>query len=298
MIPLIPIGAAAAAFWWFFGRKPASKDFQVTNVIGKGGIPVKVATPIPKGVTMSQATGRGAASPAGTSKTTTQHGATSAPAGSMVQLGPGSYQVPPIVITPTGASSVAVGTVLDTQRALNTLGYSPRLSEDGKLGPATIRNIKAFQSASHLAVDGNAGPATKAALSSAITALASGGSGAPAGAAADGAWASESAGATPAPAAQAVKISSATAMTAQQIQSALNALGTSPPLTVDGKMGPRSIAAIKSFQLSHGLVADGVAGPKTKIALQTAVISGPEGMTVDQGGSSVAGEGTFSCGWS
>lgn len=55
--------------------------------------------------------------------------------------------------------------------------------------------------------------------------------------------------------------------TFQQIQQRLNALGANPPLTVDGIWGAKSIAATAAFQKSKGLVADGVAGPKTLAAL-------------------------------
>ena len=46
--------------------------------------------------------------------------------------------------------------------------------------------------------------------------------------------------------------------------------GAYPPfnnLTADGKMGPKTIAAIKSFQKSHGLKATGKLDTKTKSAL-------------------------------
>lgn len=52
------------------------------------------------------------------------------------------------------------------------------------------------------------------------------------------------------------------------IQRALVALGYS--LVVDGAMGPKTRAAIQTFQLGAGLAADGVAGPRTTAALQAA----------------------------
>jgi peptidoglycan hydrolase-like protein with peptidoglycan-binding domain len=285
MTPLIPIAAGGLGLWYLFGSKkqPTPSDFQVTQVTGANGVPIKIATPIPKTVTPTQKSGISIVPPRspGAAKTTTQTGTTSAPAGSIVQTGPGSFQVPPIVITPSGASSVAISAVPDIQRALNALGFKPPLKEDGQLGPATIANIKQFQSKSGLVVDGNAGPTTKASLSSALTALAAGGSGAKAGEAATQAQTSGT-------------LSAAPPMSSRDIQHALNLLGTSPSLVEDGALGPKSIAAIKSFQLSHGLVADGVAGAKTKIALQAAITMGPPTATP-----AVAGEmGAFSCGWS
>lgn len=50
-----------------------------------------------------------------------------------------------------------------------------------------------------------------------------------------------------------------------EIQLALNRAGFS--LVVDGKMGPRTTAAIREFQERMGLSVDGIAGPNTKKAL-------------------------------
>lgn len=55
------------------------------------------------------------------------------------------------------------------------------------------------------------------------------------------------------------------------VQSQLNALKIAlPPLLVDGLMGWRTQAAVKSFQGLRGLVADGDPGPKTIAALEAA----------------------------
>jgi peptidoglycan hydrolase-like protein with peptidoglycan-binding domain len=51
------------------------------------------------------------------------------------------------------------------------------------------------------------------------------------------------------------------------VQMRLNAAGANPQLDVDGDLGPATSAAIKAFQTSHGLVADGIAGPQTLAAL-------------------------------
>lgn len=54
----------------------------------------------------------------------------------------------------------------------------------------------------------------------------------------------------------------------EQLQGALNGHGAS--LKVDGKFGPRTLAAVKSFQGEHNLQVDGVVGPQTRGALNNA----------------------------
>jgi peptidoglycan hydrolase-like protein with peptidoglycan-binding domain len=39
---------------------------------------------------------------------------------------------------------------------------------------------------------------------------------------------------------------------------------------VDGKLGPKTIAVIKTWQKEHGLVADGLIGVKTKLMMNSA----------------------------
>ena len=52
------------------------------------------------------------------------------------------------------------------------------------------------------------------------------------------------------------------------LQERLNALGIKPALKVDGKFGPKTLAAVRAFQRSHGLKVDGLVGPLTTAALR------------------------------
>ena len=55
------------------------------------------------------------------------------------------------------------------------------------------------------------------------------------------------------------------------IQTALNGLGTKPPLDVDGEYGPLTKEAVLQFQKTNDLVADGWAGDLTHSSLQLAL---------------------------
>ncbi|GAA2442793.1 GH25 family lysozyme [Streptomyces macrosporus] len=99
---------------------------------------------------------------------------------------------------------------------------------DGSYGPATTSQVTAFQQANGLTADGITGPAT---WSKVIVTVRSGDTG------------------------DAVKA----------VQTELNSKGHS--LTVDGSFGPATLSAVKSFQSSKGLAADGIVGPMTWQAL-------------------------------
>jgi peptidoglycan hydrolase-like protein with peptidoglycan-binding domain len=98
------------------------------------------------------------------------------------------------------------------------------LSTDGQYGSQTISTVTSFQSAHGLSADGVVGPQTWPVL---IVTTQQGNTG---------------------PAVQA-------------LQRQLNAHGAS--LTVDGDFGPATVSAVQSFQSSHGLSVDGVAGLQT-----------------------------------
>ena len=89
---------------------------------------------------------------------------------------------------------------------------------------------------------------------------------APAGSAAGGQFAAGSSGAAPTNAAPVG--SGAKGAQVSDLQKRLNALGMKPPLKVDGIFGPKTLAAVKAFQVSHGLKVDGLVGPKTTSALR------------------------------
>jgi hypothetical protein len=60
------------------------------------------------------------------------------------------------------------------------------------------------------------------------------------------------------------------------VQTRLSALGYAPG-PVDGAYGPTTAAAVKDFQASHDLAADGIVGPQTLAALLAAPVPGPPG---------------------
>ncbi len=72
--------------------------------------------------------------------------------------------------------------------------------------------------------------------------------------------------------------SSNAAVTVRSLQYLLDAHGAG--LAVDGIFGPRTNAAVRTFQSRHGLVVDGIVGPRTWSALLVTVRRGSVGPAV------------------
>ncbi|MHC0432164.1 peptidoglycan recognition protein family protein [Streptomyces sp. O3] len=121
------------------------------------------------------------------------------------------------------------------QRAVNSLGYSPPLAEDGVLGPQTKAGVQWLQTKVGVAADGLWGPDTeKAYRAYTSTGTSSGG------------------------------LTSIRTVASQQ--RAVNGLGYTPALAVDGAFGPNTEAAVKWLQKKGGVLADGLWGPDTEKA--------------------------------
>ncbi|MBO6159070.1 MAG: peptidoglycan-binding protein, partial [Firmicutes bacterium] len=152
-------------------------------------------------------------------------------------------------VTVSGRSSVSIGStggdVLALQKLLNALGYG--LEEDGIFGSGTYQAVVSFQRSKALEVDGIVGNNTWNALGS------------------------QNGGSEPAasaPAAATVNTSSQPSVyygswgeSVRTLQQLLNSRGAS--LETDGIFGQATDTAVRNFQSSNGLVADGIVGPLT-----------------------------------
>ncbi|MHC4392686.1 MAG: peptidoglycan-binding domain-containing protein [Planctomycetota bacterium] len=118
-------------------------------------------------------------------------------------------------------------------------------SADGIFGQQTQRGVIEFQRATGLVTDGIVGPRTQAAIKQAIDGLA-----------------------TDHGIAVTLRVGSRGPQVGR-LQSRLVALGFDPG-TPDGIYGRKTESAVKAFQTSKGLVADGIAGPQTFAALDGA----------------------------
>lgn len=67
--------------------------------------------------------------------------------------------------------------------------------------------------------------------------------------------------------------------TVSDLQNRLNNAGLQPPLTIDGKFGPNTDAAVRAFQTQNNLQVDGQAGPQTLGALRSGATFEPADVT-------------------
>lgn len=130
------------------------------------------------------------------------------------QIDPVPFISARITGTPTGGAS---SDTRQLQLDLNTLGYP--LEVDGDYGPATKAAVENFQRDNGLVDDGIAGPKTDAKIEEKI----------------------------------------------KEIQNLLVKVGYD--ITVDGASGPQTVGSIKDFQGKNGLTVDGIVGPKTRAKL-------------------------------
>ncbi|HYH96066.1 peptidoglycan-binding protein [Hyalangium sp.] len=133
--------------------------------------------------------------------------------------------------------------VTQLQNLLRSKGHN--IAADGDFGPKTTAAVKSFQASRGLAADGVVGPQTWAALRAA-----------------------------PAPSAGSPTLRlGAKGGAVTELQNLLRSKGHN--VSADGDFGPRTQAAVKSFQASRGLAADGVVGPQTWAALRSGGVSNP-----------------------
>jgi len=154
-----------------------------------------------------------------------------------------------------GDTGAAVRTL---QANLNKLGAKPALAVDGDFGPATQAAVKAFQKARGLEVDGIVGPKTEAAIKAAL----------------GGSQPAPSTGGTRAPAFPGRLITQPPIMYGNDVrtwQSRMKARGWN--IAVDGAYGPASEDVCRTFQAEKRLGVDGIVGPKTWAAAWTSPIT-------------------------
>ena len=163
-------------------------------------------------------------------------------------LGAGAAVAAPVPVRLTSSSCPDViqqgqvsGCVTELQNLLNAHGAG--LVVDGDFGPDTLHAVREYQASTAIAVDGMVGPRTKSKL------YATGGS---------------------APAPVGLTSSSCPVDIVQgdkggcvtELQRLLRHHGYA--IEVDGDFGPATDGAVRGFQSSHGLSADGQVGPNTK----------------------------------
>ena len=145
-----------------------------------------------------------------------------------------SATISPFPIVQQGDRNHPVKTL---QYLLRERGHS--VDVDGIFGPATDAAVRAFQQEKNLAVDGDVGPKTWAAL---IVTVRSGSRG--------------------------------DAVRGVQEEFQFRAGEPGQGLQVDGIFGPKTDAAVRGFQQALSLGADGIVGPKTWQALVSGMLAG------------------------
>jgi len=147
--------------------------------------------------------------------------------------------------TPTLKQGSKGASVKTLQQKLKNAGYN--VAVDGEFGPKTAAAVKKYQAAHGLVADGVVGPKTWAKLNASAPAPKP-----PA-----------STGATP------TLKQGASGAAVKNLQTRLRAHGYN--VSVDGAFGPATASAVKQFQSSKGLSADGIVGPKTWAALDKVI---------------------------
>lgn len=164
----------------------------------------------------------------------------------------GSGVVSGVKETSNGVRTIRKGDTGDDVREMQKLlikagATLPRYGVDGNCGDETVAAIKAFQTAHGLVVDGLCGVLTMAKLKEATGSTAQKPT-------------TESKPSTDKPTIR--KGDSGDAV--RRMQTALVRAGCSLPLHgIDGDCGDETVAAVKAFQTTHGLVADGICGVLT-----------------------------------
>ncbi|MBM9619674.1 N-acetylmuramoyl-L-alanine amidase [Streptomyces zhihengii] len=152
----------------------------------------------------------------------------------------------------TGQSqdSGIVRSVASQQRAVNGLGYTPRLDVDGSFGPLTVAGVEWLQRRVGADDDGIWGPSTESAYLTHLGHSGSGGRG------------------------------TTDLRPVSYQQRTVNRLGHRPPLDVDGVFGPLTYAGVCWLQRLIGVADDGMWGSKTEEACNTYLDFGAR-LTVD-----------------
>jgi peptidoglycan hydrolase-like protein with peptidoglycan-binding domain len=147
------------------------------------------------------------------------------------------------------------------QDFLTRAGYATPIA--GVFGPQTLRNVKRFQRAHHLTVDGIVGPGTSRALRTVGARRA-----------AAKQRAQQDDGASQHMGERTLK-KGLRGHDVRVLQDYLTRAGI--PTPVDGVFGPGTLRNVKRFQRAHGLTADGVVGPATVAALRRLAEGGSAG---------------------